>query len=272
MMGVMVLIFVVLIGLFIFLIFPARMPNKSMGLLTNYAHRGLHRPDGTIVENSLAAFKAAVTAGYGIELDLQLSKDGQVVVFHDKNLLRVCGVDQDIGDCSYGDLKGYRLGASDETIPLFSQVLSLVAGRVPLLVELKDVGAWQELAKKTADLLAAYSGDYAIESFHPGIVRWFYKHKPLVLRGQLSAARKNFEGIPKWQGFLIANLLTNAATRPHFVAYKIEDIGVMLRLYRFLTGKVFLWTLRDQEALKAAKIGVEGIIFEFMTPEDERKL
>lgn len=265
-------IFVALLGLFIFLIFPGKMPNKSMGLLTNYAHRGLHQSDESIVENSMAAFKAAITAGYGIELDLQLTKDGQVVVFHDKNLLRVCGVDQDLHDCSYAQLKGYHLGASDETIPLFSQVLSLVGGQVPLLVELKDVGAWQELAKKTADLLAAYPGDYAIESFHPGIVRWFYQNKPTVLRGQLSAARENFEGIPKWQGFLIANLLTNAACRPHFVAYKIEDINVMLRLYRFLTGKVFVWTIRDKEALKRAKIEVEGIIFEFMILDHEKSL
>lgn len=266
------LICVALIGFFLFLIFPGKMPGNSMPVLTSYAHRGLHRLDGTIVENSLAAFKAATEAGYGIELDLQLSKDGQVVVFHDKNLLRVCGIDKDICDWSYVQLKDCRLGASDETIPLFSQVLSLVAGRVPLLVELKDVGAWEELSQKTADLLAAYSGDYAIESFHPGIVRWFYKHKPLVVRGQLSAALKNFEGIPKWQGFLIANLLTNAATRPHFVVYKIEDINLALRIYRFLTGKVFVWTLRDQETLAKAKIGVEGVIFEFMRPEEEKFL
>lgn len=240
-----------------------------MAILTNYAHRGLHKEDGSIVENSLPAFKEAVAAGYGIELDLQLSKDGQLVVFHDASLLRVCGIDKKIDQCSYAELKNYPLGQSDERIPLFTELLSLVKGRVPLLVELKNVVAWQELSEKTARLLSSYTGDYAIESFHPGIVRWFYKNKPLMVRGQLSAGLSNFEEIPKWQGFLIANLISNVLSRPHFVAYKIEDINLPLKIYRFLTGKIFLWTLSDGELLKSVNMDIEGIIFEFMRPNDQ---
>lgn len=274
-MGLILVGLVIILGFFVFLIFPGKLSNRDDQVLwaSDYAHRGLHQSDGSIVENSLTAFQEAVSQGYGIELDLQLSKDKKVVVFHDDNLLRVCGIDKKINECTYAQLKTYPLGQTGDRIPLFTEVLDLVKGRSPLLVELKNVVRWQDLCEQTAALLSAYSGAYLIESFHPGIVRWFYKNKPSIVRGQLSAATKNFAGIPKWQGFLIASLMTNVSCRPHFVAYKIEDLkqSLSLRLFGFLSGKILTWTIREQEIIEAEKINFDAIIFEFMRPEHKNR-
>lgn len=266
---IIALIIVALSALYAFLLAPGRQTKKDNHLYeAKYAHRGLHNKDKTIPENSLTAFSKAVEAGYGMELDINLTTDNQVVVFHDDTLLRVCGVDKAVADCSYEELMQYRLLGTDEKIPLLSEVLELVGGHVPLVVELKHTKRNNELCEKAAQLLDEYEGPYCIESFHPGIVKWFHKNRPNIIRGQLSAGLKNYKGLPMYQGVLLSSLLTNFMTRPHFAAYKHEDTHHKLRLnlYKLLGGKLIAWTVRDTDDIKYCENYFDTIIFEFFTP------
>ena len=133
---VFLIILIVLILLYVFLLIP-RLPRRDMSALTkvDYAHRGLwnaQRP-----ENSLSAFRSAVDAGYGIELDVHRTKDGVLVVHHDDNLKRVCGVDRRIAQSTLAEVRACHLSGTDEVVPTFDEVLEAVGGRVPLIVELK---------------------------------------------------------------------------------------------------------------------------------------
>ena len=262
---------VAVFGTYMILLAPGCLPKGADRVLWNsaYAHRGLHNKDRSVPENSLAAFSAAAAAGYGIELDINLTTDGKVVVFHDDTLLRVCGIDKAVSACTYAELKLCRLHNTDEGIPLFSEVLALIGGRVPIIVELKNTADKETLCKKTAELLDAYTGPYCIESFHPGIVLWFKKNRPAVIRGQLSAGKKNFTSIPAYQGALMASLITNVLTRPHFVAFYHPDAHgrLSLYIYRMFGGKLVGWTVRDTDDVKACISFFDAIIFEFFMPE-----
>ena len=218
----------VLIALAVFAIFwlwaiAPRIVNKpDWGSMKNfhYAHRGLH--DDVLPENSMGAFKAAVEKGYGMEFDLQLTKDKKVVVHHDRSLKRVCGVEKSIGELSYDELKEIKLGNSEEVTPLFSDVLKMVDGRVPMVIEIKNYDKISELCSLVWDELKDYEGEYCIESFHPIIVRWFKKYHPEVVRGQLMTrfTGKEENGYPNAVlAWLATNLFTNCLTRPDFEAY-----------------------------------------------------
>ncbi len=131
-----------------------------------FAHRGLF-DNQTRCENSLSAFEAAAQAGYGIELDLQMTADGKIVVFHDDDLQRMCSSPLVIEQATYAQLQEYNLGETFEKIPLFSQVLAQVNGRVPLIVEIKSTERIERTCLKVYDLLRNYPGDYCIESMNP---------------------------------------------------------------------------------------------------------
>lgn len=238
--------------------------EKAPFLHRNFAHRGLHTEDKTIPENSLPAFERAAAAGYGIELDVQLSKDGEVVVFHDDSLKRVTKVDALLESKTLGELRQLRLCGSEETIPTFKEVLETVGGRGPLIVELKTTKRRKELCEKTYELLKGYDGAYCIESFDPFIVAWFRFHAPKVLRGQLSA---HFETKGKPLGSRIiltmgTYCLFNALARPQFIAYEIGDIPLSVRFsYRMGAMKVG-WTSRREGNEK----DFDAVIFEFYEP------
>ncbi|MGI5877652.1 MAG: glycerophosphodiester phosphodiesterase family protein [Christensenellales bacterium] len=250
------------------LIAPGRAPASAAALWrTHYAHRGLHSRDRTVPENSLAAFAAAADAGYGMELDIQLSADGQVVVFHDGDLRRVCGVDRRVDECTLDELREYALHGTQQRIPLFSEMLSLIDGRVPLIVELKNVRDRDALCEKTAAILDRYEGPYCIESFHPGIVSWFRKNRPGVVRGQLSAGMRSFRSLPWYQRPLLSLMLTHVSTRPHFVAYRHEDARghLGLRFFRLLGGRLVAWTVRSEADAAYCDTRFDTMIFEFIT-------
>ena len=139
-------------GTLCFLTAPGRAgkAQKKPFMYKNFAHRGLHSRDKSIPENSLAAFERAASAGYGMELDVQLSRDGEVVVFHDDDLKRVCGVEAKVADLTLEELRKLRLCGTEETIPLFSEVLKCVRGRGALIVELKNGKRNKELCEKTS--------------------------------------------------------------------------------------------------------------------------
>ncbi len=188
-----------------------------------YAHRGLH--DATKPENSMAAFRAALEKGYGIELDIHLMKDGNLAVIHDSSLQRVAGADAQIEDLTLADLAQYRLGDSQEKIPLFREVLALYAGKAPLIVELKCAGGNHAALCKTAmELLDGYDGLYCVESFDPRAVHWFRKHRPEICRGQLSEnSMRSKVKVPWIIRLCLTYHLANLVTRPDFIAYKYAD-------------------------------------------------
>ena len=220
-----------------------------------YAHRGLH--GNGIPENSMAAFRASLAGGYGIELDVHLMKDGKLAVIHDASLKRTAGADVVIEDLTQADLPNYPLEGTQETIPLFSQVLELYNGRAPIIVELKvEGGNYAALAKAVCDLLDGYKGAYCLESFDPRCIAWLAKNRPDMIRGQLTRnfVSCNESPLPMVVKFILTHQLENFVTRPDFIAYKFDDRKT---LGNFLARKVWgaqgvTWTITSQENLDTA--------------------
>ena len=231
----------------------------------NFAHRGLHSRDKAVPENSLAAFHKAAEAGYGIELDVQLSKDGEVVVFHDDTLDRVCGVNARVDALTYEELSALRLCGTEERIPLFTEVLAVINGSGPLIVELKNGPRNRELCEKTNRILSTYRGDVCIESFNPLIVAWFRMHEPHLLRGQLATTMKDYaeDNVTGVRAFLLHNTLLNFLARPQFIAYRIGPRPPLVHLCEALGAMKFCWTSHEPRNEK----GNDGVIFEFYRPK-----
>ena len=281
-MQFVVMTLLTLLVVYLFLIASRRFGAKRFSRLTgwDYAHRGLHDNSGPAPErpeNSMAAFRAAVEGGYGIELDVQLSRDGQVVVFHDDTLDRICGVHGRVDSFSYGELLEFPLLGSSERIPLFSQVLDLVDGRVPLIVELKmsPVNNYP-VCEKAAALLSQYSGPYCIESFSPFAVQWFRRYRPGVIRGQLSGGLTPLAkgGKDALSYFAVTHLLTNCLCRPDFIAYDHHaakgKLSLWLCTHLFGTLPV-AWTIRSQQEYDAARANFRLMIFEGFHPRDKKE-
>ncbi len=271
MISTIILIVNILFVLFIILLLIA--PGKSTQEMRapfqnrNIAHRGLHTKDKTIPENSMAAFSSAIEHGYGIEFDIQLTKDEQIVVFHDDTLNRVCGIDGRVDDYTYEELQSFFLCGTQEKIPLFSDFLSLVNGQVPLVCELKNGRKNTILCEKTLELLKNYKGHYCIESFQPLIVAWFKRNAPHILRGQLSANMEEFEGkLSKPAAFALSRLLTNLIARPHFISYHKKKTSWLVKLADRMGAMQVVWTVRDTDPIKEFESKNDAVIFEFYHP------
>ncbi len=230
----------------------------------NIAHRGLHSRDKSVPENSLPAFTLAVDAGYGIELDVRLTKDEEVVVFHDDDLARVCGVNARVDEKTLEELKRLRLCGTAEPIPTLREVLDLVDGGAPLVIEVKMGPKRDLLCEKTWRTLRTYDGDICIESFDPRIVRWFMRHVPGVLRGQLSAPPKELKSGAL--GVLVGTLLTNFWARPHFIAYMKGKKPFTVHLAERFAMRI-VWTLHPEDNTLFYEEENDAAIFEFYTPE-----
>ena len=255
-------------AIYLYMIKPASVKGVNMAKYgKKFAHRGLW--DAESPENSLAAFKKAVDAGYGIEFDIHKTSDGHVVVFHDDTLTRMCGVEGKIEQKTLAELRELRLKGTDQQIPTLQEMLALVDGRVPLLVELKGEDVSTALCPVANEILSAYKGDYMVESFNPLLVRWYKKHRPDVVRGQLFCNLNGGKGYKKVVYYLITALLTNVLARPHFLA-RGQDSA---RNPSFLIGKhlfhapSYVWTVRAQDQIPSPESG-EGIIFEGFIPKD----
>ena len=219
-----------------------------------YAHRGLHNEQRP--ENSMAAFRAALEHGYGIELDIHLMKDGNLAVIHDSSLQRVAGADVNIEELTLEDLEKYPLGSSQEHIPLFSQVLELYRGKAPLIVELKCVnGNYADLCKAALELLDQYEGLFCMESFDPRVTRWLRKNRPDIIRGQLSENwMRSAVKLPAILKFVMTYHISNLYTRPDFIAYKYADrkaFGTDL-CRKFWGIQGVSWTLKSREEYDTA--------------------
>ena len=253
---------------FLFLIKPNR-KREGMAKYLNirYAHRGLH--DDVRAENSLSAFAAAVERGYAIELDVRLSSDGELVVFHDDTLDRVTGERGRVDSRTAAELSKIRLNGTEDTIPTLSEVLSLVDGRVPLLVEIKEEVGKYGVSEKTVEVLSQYGGDFIIESFNPLALSLIRKRMPNVLRGVLSEAFMKNEKTRKPIYFISQCLLFNFLCRPDFIAFNHRDAkSGSLRLARSVFGAPTLaWTVKSAEDEKNARErGFDTVIFENYLP------
>ena len=233
----------------------------------NCAHRGLHTKDKKTPENSISAFKAARAGTYGVELDVQLSKDGQVVVFHDDDLKRICGIDARVNSKSWEELSKLRLLDTNETIPLLTDVLQ-VLDDTPLIVELKPAGPNNSrLCEETLKIMREHGQNWCIESFDPRIVGWFHKNAPEVLRGQLSRPPKNMEGIKYPTAVVLGNLLTNFMARPHFIAYENSRRPLLVKLCRAMKPIKVIWTVVPEHDIEKCERENDTIIFELYKPE-----
>ncbi len=241
--------------------------QKAPFIRRNYAHRGLHKLDKSVPENSLSAFREAAEAGYGVELDVHLSKDEEVMVFHDDTLDRMCGVPGNIEEKTCWQLKQLRLAGTEETIPTLKEAFDAIDGRVPVILELKSGSNNRLLCEKTLALMDDYHGQVCIESFDPLIVRWFHTNAPDILRGQLSCEPGRFsEDTKKPVAFLLGNLLTNFLSRPQFIAYGIGGKKPLtVRICEALGAMRVAWTSHDMEQERKN----DAVIFEFYRPGRE---
>ena len=226
------------------------------------AHRGLHGEGAP--ENSMAAFGRAVEAGYAIELDVHATKDEQIVVSHDANLSRMFGVDVNIAEHTYAELRSYTMTGTREKLPLLAEVLRIAD--VPLLIEIKSEKKVGRLEQALYAQLRNYKGEFALQSFNPYSLRWYVKNKPQWLRGQLSCA---FEGsdMGGLKKALLKNLHLNFMARPDFISYSVGDLPCPAVQKAREAGKPILgWTVDSQELADQKKDLIDNIIFENFTP------
>lgn len=268
-MMILLIIILILIALVLFILAPSQRRRRMEAWKgVAFAHRGLHG-DGA-PENTMTAFERACAAGFGIELDVQLTKDGELVVFHDDDLKRMTGDPRRVDEVELAELQSLALPCG-ERIPLFEGVLARINGRVPLLVELKNGRRNDELCEKTLALLNRYKGRYVMESFNPMIVRWFRLHAKGVLRGQLVSAMENY--MPKFGkgvAWLLASLALNCIARPDFVAYDTNAKFASPRIQRALFNTpMACWTVKNKERYDEAMKAGEMPIFEGFVPDQK---
>ena len=263
----------IICGIYLFLIAPSGRKKQTAEFFEkngiNYAHRGLH--GNGVPENSLEAFRLAFENGYGMELDLHVTADDKLCVFHDGTLKRMCGVDGKVEEKTVEELRRIRLAGTEQYIPTFDEVLALVDGKTALIVELKGENTNTRVCELAAEALDKYKGAYCIESFNPAYVAWFKKHRPEVIRGQLSArmGAKGKKPAIKLRNFALRHMLANVIARPDFLAYCINDKDIIsFRLSRAMGGYPVGWTARTDTDMQKAKGDFKAIIFENVKAEE----
>jgi glycerophosphoryl diester phosphodiesterase len=262
-------VFVLFLLAFLFIIAPSVGRREKMKRFKNlrYAHRGLH--DDTRPENSLSAFRAAVDADFAIELDVRLSGDGVLVVFHDDTLERAAGVKARVDKVAASELKKVKIFGTDEGIPTFAEVLELVGGRVPLLVEIKEDAGKYCVTEKTIEALSKYNGPFVIESFNPLALGLVKKKMPRALRGVLSENFLEEKKYRKLMYFLLQFMLLNVVCRPDFIAFShTGHKNAALKICRSLFKTPTLaWTVRSEREERVALWNkFDGVIFENYLP------
>lgn len=216
------------------------------------AHRGLY--DNKILENSLLSFNLAIEKKYIIELDVRLSKDNKVVVYHDNNFNRLFNIKKEVKDLTLNEIKTI---SSD--ICTLEETLNFVNGKVPLLIEIKTNNI--NTIKETMNLLKYYKGRYAIQSFSPLILYWLKKHYNNVLRGQL-ACDFDFRDMGRIKSFLLKTMTFNIFTKPHFISYNYKDLSTnqikLIKKDYILLG----WTVKDKNTYLKIKDKFDNLICE----------
>ena len=260
---------------YLLLILPSRADKDAFapfqGLMA--AHRGLYEKDQSVPENSLEAFRRAAEYGCGVELDVQLSKDGAVVVFHDDTVDRMTTEKGRVDSFTLKELQAMPLMGTEHRMPLFTDVMAVLDGVSPTIVELKSTPNYPELCEKTLAILRTLKGPYCVESFDPRIVRWFYKNAPDLTRGQLTEAYPYWRkaGLPVWRCVLMHTLFINFLTHPQFIAFGRGKRPLCMLLGRKLGAKTVFWTERPDSDHRTLAKRYDCRIFEHYRPETHYK-
>lgn len=256
---------------------PEPPPLDRSVFLRPIAHRGLHAPSRGIVENTLPAFAAAANRGYGIECDLRPAADGLPIVFHDETLDRLVEGTGRVAGLTAPDLRRLRYRAAATHVATFAELLELVAGRVPLLVEIKS--EWQPpdgaFLRRVAGLAQGYRGPLALMSFDPAVMTAMAGLAPAVPRGMVSGIYGRAPGDDWWQdtldaerAFRLSHLLESAAMRPSFHAYHVAALPTPVTRYVREVQRLplFTWTVRSEADRQTAAHWADAPIFEGYEP------
>jgi len=267
----MIISVILILSLYVISIYPGKKNRKKHKkfLKWKYAHRGLHNSEKGIWENTVPAFEAAVENGYGAELDIRLTADGQLAVFHDNELKRMCGEDIKIADLSMEELKKYKIKNTGSRIPALEEVLKIFEGKAPLIIEIKSSGKDMEICRKLDSIIAGYNGEYMVESFNPYVVNWYKKNRPDIMRGQLSSdflKEKTKENI--FLKIIMTNLMLNFINKPDFVAYNhVFANNMSLKIFKKIyKGFTVGWTISSEAEYEKVKNTFDAFIFEEFRP------
>ena len=231
------------------------------------AHRGLHTKDKSVPENSAEAFRLAIAKGYGIECDINLMKDGTIVVFHDKDLNRLCGKDGLLMELNYEDIQDLTLFSSQEKILRLEDFLALVGGKVPLLIELKNHGQNDRMCENFMKIMDTYQGVWAMHSFHPFTVKWFHDHRPEVIRGIISEYFRDDDSLKKITKWLLKRLFFSFLNQPDFINYGIKDMPNRFLNRAMRKGTIVIaYASRSQAEFDFVKQHYHNSVFEFFEP------
>lgn len=257
--------------LFLWLIHPSMGRKKECRKFTtwDYAHRGLWDMNLGIPENSMPAFRRAVENGYAIELDVHLTADRQLVVFHDDTLKRVCGVQGTSESMELADLQKLSLSGTQDHMPTLQDVLALVDGRVPILLEIKQPTLHSEICRYLVPVMQTYQGPFLIESFNPLALRAYKKMDPTPLFGLLSERYPASLHVNPLVRILSTSLMLDAICRPDFIAYNhrtVNGTGFIL-VKNLFRAPVFVWTVRKPEDYKKCRKLYDAVIFERFLPK-----
>ena len=265
---IMTVIVVILAGVYSYLISGDNLEEKEVSWIieTPIAHRGLD--NGSIPENSMAAFRNAIEKGYTIELDVQFTKDKELIVFHDDDLSRLTNDNRKVKDVNYQELKNLKLENTDEKIPTLKEVVEMVDNQVPLIIEIKDGEDIIGLSEKTYNIMKNYKGRYAIQSFNPFILEWFKNNASEVIRGQLSGTfREDAESLKFYEKLVLKNLLLNFKSKPNFIAYELDGVNnLSVKLLKGRNYPIISWTIENEEDMKKAYESTDNIIFDNILP------
>jgi glycerophosphoryl diester phosphodiesterase len=260
------LILVLIVGLITILRINSDRARKTPWLKGYFAHRGLYTKDQLISENSIGAFKKAIENGYGIELDVQLSKDGIVYVFHDDDLKRMTGLEGILEDKTSQELDQLHLIGSDERIPCLSTVLDLIQGQVPVLVELKTSPRKKESVTEVIKVMANYHGNFAYCSFDPIMLGHLRKFAPSQLRGlnmEYALDKKHLNLITR---FVLQFALLNFINKPDYLSVDYMHIPFIYKFWRQFGAFGMMWAIPSQSAEEKIKGKCETVIFDGYIP------
>ena len=235
------------------------------------AHRGLHDAARGVIENTASAVQAAIARGYGVEIDVQISADGEAMVHHDEALGRLTDGSAPLASLTAAELATVTFRATADRMMTLGDLLDLIGGRVALLVEIKSrFDGDVRLAQRCAQVLASYPGPCGVMSFDPTVVAVVRNAAPRLLRGVVAERRFKAPGwtlVPSIHTFMLAHLLHAVRTRPHFLAYRVDDLPAPAsRVARAFAVPVLTWTVRTEAQRARAARWADQMIFEGFLP------
>jgi glycerophosphoryl diester phosphodiesterase len=255
------IIIISIIILLLIISFPHR-EGKDLSWMKGYcAHRGLHNKELQIEENSPSAFQLAIDAGLNIEMDIRITKDEQLIVFHDGDGKRMLNIDEKIENLTLEEVRSSTIGNSLDKVLTFREFLDMVSGNVGLIIEIKSTSKNERVCQICAEILDGYSGDFSICSFRPEILRWFAKNRKHFIRGQLI---ENILG--SHQHSLLVRVLQSFngfafVAKPNYLTVEYHH-AKKFRWIRLFDGFLCVWTIRDRNWMDQNSEKYDAIIFE----------